>query len=163
MGKKSLILVLIAIGISGAIVFGALLLINEDYRDDISSKELCEFVSEDFGRMIVSDDDVILEFNEMTADYLNDYTVAKSFEAKNINEIGIFHSKGEYLGYVKDIVENYVEEKKMLYRAMDYFPEEITKIDCADVVCYGNYVIYYFLNETDAMTLNNQLKNKLTQ
>jgi hypothetical protein len=46
-------------------------------------------------------------------------------------------------------VKAYVENLQKTYRAMDYFPEEVEKIDCATYKVFGNYVVYSFLNEND--------------
>jgi hypothetical protein len=46
---------------------------------------------------------------------------------------------------------------------MDYFPEEVEKIDCAKVVVMGNYIIYSFLNEEDTSSFYNAIENLLKQ
>ena len=91
--------------------------------------------------------------------YLIDYIVVKANNAKNINEIGIFKVEGGKANDLKKIVSEYLELTQQMYRAMDYFPEEVEKIDCAKVVVYGNYVIYSFLNEADTSSFYSTIEN----
>ena len=46
---------------------------------------------------------------------------------------------------------------------MDYFPEEVEKIDCATVKVFGNYIIYSFLNEADTEAFYNAIENQIAK
>ena len=112
----------------------------------------------------VLDDDVILEFVEdEIPSYLRDYTVIKANNAKNINEIGIFKVEDGKASDMKEIVESYVSNLQGQYRNMQYFPEEVEKIDCATVKVFGNYVVYSFLNEADTEAFYDAIKDTLTK
>ena len=159
--KKTLIIlsvILIAVIIATPLVFSSL----KSYTDQYSSHEIYDYVKNSYntnGGNIILDDNVIIEFTDEELPYLVDYIVVKSNNAKNINEIGIFKVESGKSKELKKIVTDYLEGKQQLYRAMDYFPEEVEKIDCAKVVVYGNYVIYSFLNESDTSSFYSSIEN----
>ena len=95
------------------------------------------------------DEDIILEFIDEKPEYIYDYAVLKAKSAKNINEIGIFKVEKEKIIEFHLFVQSYVIHLQESYRTMDYFPEEIEKIENATVKIKGNYIIYSFLNEKD--------------
>lgn len=136
-----------------------------DYIDTVSSSELATAaiasVTTDGGTRVL-DDDVILEFVEdEVPSYLRDYTVIKSKNGKNINEIGIFRVEDRKASDMKKIVERYVSMLQSDYRNQPYFPEEVEKIDFATVKVYGNYVVYSFLNESDTEAFYTAIENNL--
>lgn len=136
-----------------------------DYIDTVSSSELATtaiaYVTTEGGTRVL-DDDVILEFVEDDVpSYLRDYTVIKANNAKNINEFGIFRVEDGKASDMKEIVESYVSNLKGQYRSMQYFPEEVEKIDFATVKAYGNYVVYSFLNESDTEAFYTAIENNL--
>ncbi len=136
-----------------------------DYIDTVSSSELATAaiasVTTDGGTRVL-DDDVILEFVEdEVPSYLRDYTVIKSKNGKNINEIGIFRVEDGKASDMKKIVERYVSMLQSDYRNQPYFPEEVEKIDFATVKVYGNYVVYSFLNESDTEAFYTAIENNL--
>jgi len=138
-----------------------------DYIDTVSSLDLANSaiasVSTEGGTRVL-DDDVILEFVEdEIPSYLRDYTVIKANNAKNINEIGIFKVEDGKANDMKEIVESYVSNLQGQYRNMQYFPEEVEKIDCATVKVFGNYVVYSFLNEADTEAFYDVIKDTLTK
>ena len=141
-------------------VIALVLMNNKSYSDEYSSSELYNKGSDSFsteGGNNVLDEDVIFEFSEEELPYLLDYTVIKAKNAKNINEVGIFKVEGGKAQEMKALVETYVANLQKSYRAMDYFPEEIEKIDCATVRVFGNYVIYSFLNERDTESFYSEI------
>ena len=144
-----------------ATIVSACTIKNDMYRNDYDSLTLYNIVSNSFyteGGVNVMDNDVLLEFIDIKPEYLIDYTVVKAKDAKNINEIGIFRVNSDGVNEIKDMVNNYVANLMQSYRAMDYFPEEIEKIDCAKVKVFGNYVIYSFLNEKDSESFYNSIE-----
>ena len=92
-----------------------------------------------------------------------DYTVVRANNAKNINEIGIFKVENGKAKELKPVIEKYLKEKQESYRAMDYFPEEVEKIDFATVKVFGNYVVFSFLNEADTEAFYKAIENELTK
>lgn len=161
--NTKILIVCLAIVLIAAIII-VVLLTNKKYTDDCTSNELYELVSDSFltdGGIKILEDDVILEFAEEKPSYLIDYVVIKAKNAKNINEIGIFKVEKGNDRKMKSEVEEYVANLQKTYRAMDYFPEEVEKIDCATVKVFGNYVVYSFLNENDTEAFYSAIEKEL--
>jgi hypothetical protein len=166
MKNKKLIIVIAIVAIIAIALAVILLIPRKSYSDALSSSELYSKVEGSVvtdGGINVLDDDVILEFTESTPDYLIDYTVIRAKNAKNINEMGIFKVKDGKAKDLKAIVDKYLSQKQESYRAMDYFPEEVEKIDFATVKVFGNYVVYSFLNETDTDAFYGAIEKELTK
>ncbi len=166
MKKDKLLILVIALALVIGVVIAIAVASGNNYTDTYSSPEIYENVKDSFvteGGTKVLDDDVILEFTDKDIDYLVDYIVIKANNAKNINEIGIFKLKDGKAAEFKKIVTQYLEGIQQKYRAMDYFPEEVEKIDCAKVEVYGNYVIYSFLNENDTEAFYRAVENLITK
>ena len=165
MNKKKIIIIATAIVVIIALVL-VLLLTGKKYDDILSSKELYSKIENSIstdGGVNILDDDVILEITDDDLSYLVDYTVVRAKNAKNINEIGIFKAENGKAKELKPIIEKYLKEKQESYRAMDYFPEEVEKIDFATVKVFGNYVVFSFLNEADTEAFYNAIENELTK
>lgn len=163
MNNKKIIIIAIAIIVIAAVIL-AIVLTGKKYDNTLSAKELYSKIENSIttdGGVRILDDDVILEFTDDTPSYLLDYTVVRAKNAKNINEIGIFKVENGKAKELKPIIEKYLKEKQESYRAMDYFPEEVEKIDFATVKVFGNYVIFSFLNEADTNAFYKAIENEL--
>ena len=138
----------------------------EEVFEKISAKELYSKIENSIttdGGVRILDDDVILEITDDDLTYLVDYTVVRANNAKNINEFGIFKVENGKAKELKPVIEKYLKEKQESYRAMDYFPEEVEKIDFATVKVFGNYVVFSFLNEADTEAFYKTIENELTK
>ena len=165
MKNNKLIIIAIAIVVIVALVL-VLLLTGKKYDDTLSAKELYSKVENSIttdGGVRILDDDVILEITDDDLTYLVDYTVVRANNAKNINEFGIFKVENGKAKELKPVIEKYLKEKQESYRAMDYFPEEVEKIDFATVKVFGNYVVFSFLNEADTEAFYKAIENELTK
>ncbi|MBR2381387.1 MAG: DUF4358 domain-containing protein [Clostridia bacterium] len=165
MKNKKIIIIAIAIVVVAALVL-VLLLTGKKYDGTLSAKELYSEIENTItteGGVNILDDDVILEITDEDLTYLIDYTVVRAKNAKNINEIGIFKVENGKAKDLKPIIEKYLKEKQESYRAMDYFPEEVEKIDFATVKVFGNYVVFSFLNEADTEAFYGAIENELTK
>ena len=163
--KNNKLIIIVALAIVVVLVVVLLLSSSKATYDDVlSAQELMNIasavVNTDGGTKSL-DSDVILEFTEEDVPYLIDFIVIKANKAKNINEMGIFKVASGNADQMYDIVSNYVNTKQGIYRAIDYFPEEVEKIDCATVKIFGNYIIYSFLNESDTEAVYNAIENQL--
>ncbi len=166
MKKTAVIVICISVILILAIGIALLLINSKQYTDEFSSEELYLKVENSFstdGDIIIVDDDVILEFSEDEIAYLKDYTVVKAKNAKNVNEIGIFKVDRDSAKDMKALVDKYISNLQQSYRAMDYFPEEVEKIDCATVRIFGSYVVYSFLNENDTEAFYDAIESTLTK
>ena len=131
-----------------------------NYTDSYTTLELYNTISID-SEVNIQDKDIILEFTDEIPEYLIDYTVIKSQNAKNIDEVGIFKVKEDKTAEMKEIVQEYILKLRESYLTMNYFPEEEEKIDYATVRVYGNYVFYSFLSEYDTNLLYRNVKKAL--
>ena len=133
---------------------------NMNYTDSYTTLELYNTISID-SEVNIQDKDIILEFTDEIPEYLIDYTVIKSQNAKNIDEVCIFKVKEDKTAEMKEIVQEYILKLRESYLTMNYFPEEEEKIDYATVRVYGNYVFYSFLSEYDTNLLYRNVKKAL--
>ena len=164
--KNKKILIIAAITVLVIAIVTVVLLSGKKYDDTLSSKELYSEIENSIttnGGVNILDDDVILEITDDNLSYLIDYTVVRAKNAKNINEIGIFKVENGKAKELRSIIERYLKEKQESYRAMDYFPEEVEKIDFATVKVFGNYVVFSFLNEADTEAFYKAIENELTK
>lgn len=165
MNNKKIIIISAIVVLIIAIVL-VVLLTGKKYDDTLSAKELYSKIENSIttdGGVRILDDDVILEITDDDLTYLVDYTVVRANNAKNINEIGIFKVENGKAKELKPVIEKYLKEKQESYRAMDYFPEEVEKIDFATVKVFGNYVVFSFLNEADTEAFYKAIENELTK
>ena len=152
------------------LLMAVLLLLNScsdnSYIDSISAHDLYLKAKFTDDNMYSLESDVIYEISDNELPYLLDFVVIRSRDAKNINEVGIFQVESGYADEFEAILNQYVKEKQMMYRSMNYLPMEAQKVDFARVAAYGNYIIYSFLNEADTQTLYQNveiaLKNQST-
>ena len=115
------------------------------------------------GGVKMLDDDVILKYTDEELPYLKDYSVIKAKTSKNINEVGIFRVEDGHAKELEAIIRTFLEHQQESFRGMNYFPEEIEKIDCATVKVYGNYVVYSFLNEVDTEAFYAAIEKEITK
>lgn len=165
MNKKKIIIISAIVVLIIAIVL-VVLLTGKKYDDTLSAKELYSKIENSIttdGGVRILDDDVILEITDDDLTYLVDYRVVRANNAKNINEIGVFKVENGKAKDLKPVIEKYLKEKQESYRAMDYFPEEVEKIDFATVKVFGNYVVFSFLNEADTEAFYKAIENELTK
>ena len=165
MKKNTKILIIcLSLALVTGIILAIVLMNNTKYIDEYSSADLYISVEKSFstdGGIKILDPDAILEFTDEDIAYLRDFTIIKANNAKNINEIGIFRVENGKSKEMKALIDKYVTNLQQSYRAMDYFPEEVEKIDCATVKVFGNYVIYSFLNEKDTESFYNAIENTI--
>lgn len=134
------------------------------YIDTVSPSDLASIGAASFNTVNgtkILDDDFLLEISDDDIPYLRDHTVVKANDSKNINEFGIFRVESGRADELKELVSSYVANKQSSYRSMNYFPEEVEKIDCATVKVFGNYVVYSFLNEADTEAFYSAIENAI--
>ncbi len=165
--KRNTILIVIGIVLALAIIIAIVALGGKtEYIDSISTDDLAMVGKASFetsGGVKLLDDDVILKFTDQELSYLIDYSVIKAKASKNINEFGIFRVNEGHAKDMEAIIKAFVENQQESYRSMNYFPEEVEKIDCATVKIYGNYVIYTFLNDADTEAFYSEIEKTITK
>ena len=122
----------------------------EKYRDDRKcadvGKELTDSLAD--GEEYLEFDDNHKKFYFDDTEEYNDSYIIYSSDTNNINEIGVFHAPDE--GRAKELEEScreYIEDIRETNRSFisSYAPEELPKLDSAEVRRFGNYVVYTVL------------------
>ena len=126
-----------------------------EYRDDLDTEDILKGAphtvrsADNYDEY--DDDFVEFFFGDMPAS--GDHTILYSKEQNDINEVGIFHAADDAQALkIYEIASAYIKDMQETQRAFiaSYAPEELPKLDCAQVQKYGNYVVYAILSDADA-------------
>lgn len=124
------------------------------YTDDLSCAEIMDAVEDqipvNFGYETFGGDHMRYYFEETPLP--DDHCLRYSVMNDDINEVGIFHSPdGKSEEEVFRLTEAYLatlrEEKQAFIGS--YAPEELPKLNDAEVRRFGNYTVYAILSEED--------------
>ena len=139
-----------------------------EYRDDVDTSDILKGAphnvrsADDYAEY--DDDFIEFFFGEMQAS--RDHTLLYSVEQNDINEIGAFHAatEDEALEFYEKTAE-YISEMQSTQRAFiaSYAPDELPKLDAAEVRRYGNYVVYAILPEADRAAFFSHVENTLNK
>ena len=141
----------------------------KEYRTDIHCRELCdetvEYVNDGLEYAEYGESQLKYEFGD-AARGAEEYCILYSVKVEDINEIGVFFAKDEQ--NVKAIAEDckkYIDDMKENKRAFisSYAPDQLPKLDKAEVRICGNYVMYAVLDPKDSELAYNQIKKRLTE
>lgn len=86
-------------------------------------------------------------------------------EETNVNELGVLRVASEQDAQdVAELASAYLSDQTDYLRsfAANYSPADMDKIDNADVMVLGNYVIYYILSPTDEQAVLDAVRAVLT-
>ena len=140
---------------------------QEEYLNNVSCEELMKQVEEriptDLGYTSFGTDQILYYF-ENQASY-DDVCLRYSTRSENINEIGIFHSPNESAQEeLEDKIEEYLEQMWEEQRAFiaSYAPEELPKLEHAEIESFGNYTVYAILSDEDQKTVFRILEEHLS-
>ncbi len=134
-------------------VFSILFLIltsceGQTYRNDLSAEEVCKICAE-----TLEIEDAGMEgkeaFPEKNRPGINpEVAVCFSGNGNSLDEIGVWKATGEkprqVAIFLADSLFQRYEENKGFYQS--YIPEEMPKLQEAEVRVYGNYVVYAVLS-----------------
>ena len=146
---------------------------SSQYRDDLTSAQVVDSIKEaipsEEGYRQVSDGyisasmwgDSYTVLLENTSDHC---IIVSEKSDVNIDEVGVFHVKDS--GKTEDlkaIVEAYVEGQTLRFRDLlaSYNPDELPKLEEAEVEVCGNYIYYSILSETRTELAENAFKAAL--
>ena len=141
---------------------------TEKYKDDVECKALVLSVTDqmpselDFREL----DESFREFYFEGADGFDDCYIAYSADSEDISEIGVFHAvSDEAAEKIEGVCYEYINDLSQNSRAFiaSYAPEELTKLDGAEVRRYGRYVVYTVLNTADAERAFEIIKNTISE
>ena len=140
---------------------------TKKYSDDVGCYELCE-------RALISIDERE-EFSDYGKEYIkyffedselhDDFRIVYSTETDDIDELGIFHApSADAAKEISDTVKNYISEMQNTQRAFigSYAPEELPKLDRAEVRVFGNYVVYAIMEEDEKSDVFSEIEENLT-
>ena len=139
-----------------------------EYRDDLDTEDILKGAPHGVRRAddYAEYDDDFVEFLFGSLASSRDHTVIYSRDQNDINEVGVFHaeSEDESLEFYEKATE-YISEMRDTQRAFiaSYAPEELPKLDNAEVRRYGKYVVYAVLSTDDSEALFSHIENTLKE
>ncbi len=141
---------------------------EKTYADDIPCSELADTVEEqipvDFGYETFGGEHLRYYFEDTKVH--DDACLRYSVRSEEISEFGIFHTPDEASRIeIKRLCENYLatlREEKSTFIA-SYAPEEVPKLERAEVRSFGNYVAYAILSDDDRELFFETIEKKLTK
>lgn len=152
-----------------ALIICALLLSScntKKYSDGVSCHELCE--------RAISAIDESDEFSDYGKEYIkyffegselhDDFRIVYSTETDDIDELGIFHApSADAAKEIAATVQNYISEIQDTQRAFieSYAPEELPKLDNAEVRVFGNYVVYAIMEDDEKSEVFSEIDKSL--
>ena len=138
------------------------------YADGIACEALTNALPQDLsvegGWQAVGDEFFRFTFPE--AEGFDDHSVICSVRAEDINELGVFHAKSDADGErLRGLCEAYLRRMQEEERAFiaSYAPEELTKLDAAEVRLFGRYVVYTVLSPADREAVFSEIKARLRE
>ena len=137
------------------------------YADDVSCEALMEAVEKqipvEFGYAIMKGEE--LRAYVPSAELPEDYCLRYSTLSENINEIGILHTESkEEQAAAEALCEAYLKElweEKQAFIA-SYAPEELPKLEHAEVRSFGRYTVYAILDDDDRTRIFDAIEQLLT-
>ncbi len=139
-----------------------------DYTDDLPCAEIMDTVEEqipvNFGYETFGGEHVTMYFEDTKLS--DDRCLRYSVLSENINEVGIFHTESkEEQKAMEDLCEAYLKELLEEKRAFiaSYAPEELPKLENAEVRSFGQYTVYAILDEDDRTLTFETIERLLTQ
>ena len=141
---------------------------KDSYADDVPCAELADAVEDqipvDFGYETLGGDHLRYYFSDTKRH--DDVCLRYSVRSENINEFGIFHTPDEESRQeIQRLTETYLEQLRDDQSAFiaSYAPEELPKLERAELRTFGNYTVYGILDDGDRELLFETVERKLTQ
>ena len=139
---------------------------EKGYVDDIPCSELADTAEEqipvDFGYETYGGEHLRYYFEDTKLH--DDACLRYTVRSEDISEFGIFHApNAEARDELEDLCEDYLEdllEEKSAFIA-SYAPEELPKLERAEVRTFGNYVTYAILSDSDREIFFDTILKKL--
>lgn len=139
--------------------FAAILLISctrpPVYRDDLPAgkvaAEIAKSMPDSAGLILYSDED-IASYLEIPAELSEDRCVMVQTNSVSIDEIGVFHAAdGQSAERIEDLLEAYFDRSEEAKEdwLREILPGEISKLEDAEILRRGEYVIYLILGKAD--------------
>ena len=141
---------------------------EKDYVDDLPCSEIADTVEEqlpvDFGYETFGGEHLRYYFEDTKTH--DDACLRYTVRSEDIGEFGIFHTPNEESRKeIEELCEKYLEtlrEEKTAF-IESYAPEELPKLERAEVRTFGNYVAYAILSDDDRKLFFETVEKKLVQ
>lgn len=146
---------------------------GDEYRDDLTSAQVMEKIKtaipSEEGYRQVSESYISAsmwgENYTVLLENITDHCIIVSEKSDvNIDEVGVFHVKDSAkVAELKAIVEAYVEGQTLRFRDLliSYNPDELPKLDEAEVEVCGNYIYYSILSEARTEAAENAFEGAI--
>lgn len=128
---------------------------GEVSQKDISSADLSKDVLKAIGRTdtMVDTTGVVVEgYMHLSIDQFGSCSVYHNSYGTGVDEFGVFKAGTLKAAEVESVVEAYLEMLRETSMAALYTPEEVPKLDGAEVRTIGDYVMYCVLSDADRDT-----------
>ena len=122
---------------------------------DVPAEDLAKAVLEAIGKsetMTDSAETVVVGYMHSSLDQFGDCAVYHNSYGTGVDEFGIFKAGTLNASEVKSAVEDYLDMVRESSMAALYTPEEMPKLDGAEVRAVGDYVMYCVLSDADRDT-----------
>ena len=146
--KKTVSLILAALLLCALFLTGC----GETVQKDVPPAELSNAVLEAIGMAdaMVDTTDVVVEgYMNLSADQFGGCVVYHNSYGTGVDEFGVFKAGALTAAEVRSAVEDYLEVLRRTSMAPLYTPEEVPKLDGAEVRAVGDYVMYCVLSDAD--------------
>ncbi len=139
------------------------------YRDDLSAEtvasEIAESLPDSAGLIRYSEEDIAF-YLEIPPELSEERCVMVQTNSVSIDEIGVFHAvDAQSADKIEELLEEYFdrsgETKEEWLR--DYIPGEIRKIEEAEILHRGRYVIYLILGKADRRIAGENIEKILSE
>lgn len=139
---------------------------RSDYVDEANCADLGGQMTDslDDGQEYLEFDSNHREFYFDDTEEYDDCYLVYSSDTNDINEIGVFHApNGDEAKELFETCRDYIEDMQENSRSFiaSYAPEELPKLDNAEVRRFGNYVIYTILPEDKAEAVFEKVEESL--
>ena len=141
---------------------------NKEYADDVPCAEIADTVEEqipvDFGYETFGGEHLRYYFEDTKLH--DDACLRYTVRSEDIGEFGIFHTPDEESREeIEELCEEYLEDLREEKTAFieSYAPEEVPKLERAEVRSFGNYVAYAILSDDDRKLFFETVEKKLTK
>jgi hypothetical protein len=122
------------------------------YKDNVSMEELAAVLDEATGDadLIAMQESYLKNAMQLAPEQFADYVVKINAKGVNIDEYGVFKAAAEKdVEAVKAAAEGYLQFRLDTWMR-EYMPEELPKLENAQVKVCGSYVLYAILSEDAA-------------
>ncbi|MBQ7173196.1 MAG: DUF4358 domain-containing protein [Clostridia bacterium] len=158
--KKAL--ALLCLVAASLLVFAAC---KESYRNDLTPYELADHLeTEGVGGLLRQMDDQVGFYGELQID--SPFALRLAEDGSNLDEFAVFSCENETQAKalakrLNDYLKERYEKDRDWY--LSYIPEELPKLQRAEVKTFGNYVAYAILSQNERNRAFDLLHQKLLQ